>query len=121
MNTHAKRIGSGAFGAAVVYAAIHALMATPSSDHLAYSYSHIGDRAMIHASGSIGSHEEEAFNAWMASLPKEQQDSIRIGMTTHVLDSRGGIIEGATHMANWVRDNKIDTVVPMARSAPRRA
>ena len=72
MNTHAKRIGSGAFGAAVVYAAIHALMATPSSVHLAYSYSHIGDRAMIRASGSVGSREEEA-STLMASLQRNSE------------------------------------------------
>jgi ATP-dependent protease ClpP protease subunit len=79
---------------------------------LTYSYSRIGDRAMIHATGKISFNEADAFNAWTASLPAEQQASIRVGMTTLVLDSNGGNIEGATKMMNWVKDNQIDTIVP---------
>ena len=33
-------------------------------------------------------------------------------MTTLVLDSKGGNIEGAQKMMNWVKDNQIDTIVP---------
>jgi hypothetical protein len=80
---------------------------------ITYSYSRISSgRVMIHASGEIALNEADNFNAWLATLTPEQRASIRIGETTLVLDSPGGMIGGAASMAEWVKSNKVDTIVP---------
>jgi hypothetical protein len=80
---------------------------------ITYSYSRISSgRVMIHASGEFSLNEADNFNAWRATLTQEQRDSMRIGAITLVLDSSGGINGGARSLADWVRDNKADTIVP---------
>jgi hypothetical protein len=119
MNT-AKKTGGG-FAAALIFATCRALasyhpaaQAMGDDKGLTYSYARFGDRAMIYASGDISMNERDHFNAWLATRSQEQRASIRVGMTTLSLDSPGGVIGGARHLAGWVKDNQIDTVVANA-------
>jgi hypothetical protein len=79
---------------------------------MTYSFSNVGGRAVITVSGEFALDEADRFNAWRKALPQEQQASMRIGAITVVLNSDGGIIGGAQALAAWIKDNKVDTLVP---------
>jgi ATP-dependent protease ClpP protease subunit len=86
--------------------------AAQPTQSLAYSYDIIGDRIIIHAKGAISDDEVTAFNAWWKTLPPHAAERMRVGTITLALDSPGGMIDGARHMTDWVKENKVDTVVP---------
>jgi hypothetical protein len=79
---------------------------------MTYSLSKVGDRTLIYASGEFALDEADRFNKWRHSLPQDYQAAIRIGAVTFVFNSGGGIIGGAADLAVWIRDNKMDTLVP---------
>jgi ATP-dependent protease ClpP protease subunit len=92
-----------------------ATTATSSNDvaePLAFSYDIIGDRIIIHAKGEIGEDQGEALNAWWGTLPPNAASHMRIGKITLALDSPGGSVRGASHFADWIKENKVDTIVP---------
>jgi hypothetical protein len=84
----------------------------PFDGPLAYSYDLVGGRIIIHAKGNVGVDEPTALNAWWSALPKNATDHMKVGMITLALDSPGGSVMGAAHLSQWVKDNKVDTVVP---------
>jgi ATP-dependent protease ClpP protease subunit len=84
---------------------------TPGADSLAYSYDIIADRVIIHAKGRINLDEADNLNEWRDSLPVESQKAMRIGHITLSLDSPGGSVVGTESIMDWVKDNKVDTVV----------
>jgi hypothetical protein len=79
---------------------------------MAYSFSTTGGRSIITAKGEFALNEGDRFDAWRKALPQDQQASMKIGAITMVLDSGGGVIGGAADMAVWIKNNKVDTVVP---------
>jgi hypothetical protein len=93
--------------------AIHAApFCLPFGGPLAHSYDIIADRVIIHAKGYIALDEANAVNTWRHSLSVESQKAMKIGHITVALDSPGGSIAGAEDFMQWVKDNKIDTIVP---------
>jgi hypothetical protein len=126
METVAKKpnyVGGGVI-AAVAFAFLRALSihqplpttnasnAPLAETHLAYSYSLVGKQVIVHATGQIGPNEADDFGAWRKSLTPEQQASFKQGNVTFALDSEGGIISGALAMADLLKHNKADTIVP---------
>jgi hypothetical protein len=79
---------------------------------MTYTYSKVGDRVMIYVKGEFALNEGERFDAWRATLTKEQNSSFRAGAVTFVFDSDGGIIGGASVMGEWIKKNRVDTLVP---------
>ena len=79
---------------------------------LQYSYEVQGDYLILHASGDISYQEAEAFNKFRETwrnLPLGHTKDPHIALS---LDSGGGSISGANDMATWVRENKVETIVP---------
>jgi hypothetical protein len=77
---------------------------------LDYSYEIVGDTFIIHAKGSISYNEAVAFNQF-----RKTWENVPLGNVKRValsLDSYGGSIVGAADMAEWVRANKVETIVP---------
>jgi hypothetical protein len=74
--------------------------------------SKVGDRTVITAKGEFALDEGDRFNKWRHDLPQDQQAGMRIGAITFVFNSDGGVIGGASVLAAWIRDNKVDTLVP---------
>lgn len=77
---------------------------------LNYSYEIVGDAFVIHAKGDISFNEAVAFNEFRKTWERLPLDNVkRVALS---LNSYGGSVAGAADMAEWVRANKVETIVP---------
>ena len=76
---------------------------------MSYRYEVKGDTFMIYAKGYISYNEAVAFNEFRKSWENLPTKGIkRVALS---INSYGGSIAGAADMAEWVKDNKVETLV----------
>ena len=75
-----------------------------------YRFEVKGDTFIIYAKGDISFNEADAFNEFRKSWEHLPTKGIkRLALS---IDSNGGSIAGAADLAEWVRGNKVETMVP---------